>query len=963
MRPKKSTRKPLASRRRPKATFSTKSGNSIKVPTSLKDKFRANKDAKARRRAAYLSGLPKNRFKRILYRLHPKRMAAYWFSKRGALMALKVTGISILVVFIFVVGLFAYFRKDLPNITDISGDTMEGSITYYDRSGEHVLWQDYDAVKRIPVPTDNISPYVKQATIAIEDQNFYEHGAFDLGGITRAAFHNVFDRGGTLEGGSTITQQAVKLSQDWTEDRSIARKIKELILAVELEREYSKEDILTGYLNLAPYGTIQYGVEAAAQDYFHKSAKDLTLAESAMLAAIPKSPSLFSPYGPYYDPDDLVGRQQYILDQMVEQGMISQDEATKAKEVDIIAQVQPLSPKYQGIQAPYYTLAAKEQLNTQFGATTVQRGGWEVVTALDWDKQKLAEQQVSDGIAQVQRQGGDAAAFVAVDVETAQVVALVGGPDFNNEQYGQVNFARERIPPGSSFKPYDYASLIEHTDTASAGSVMYDIQGELPGYPCTNKQRPKDGGNCLWDYDFRYPGPTTLRYSLGASRNVPAVKSMLTVGVEETIQTAEGMGLTSGYNCYEDAELTVEGQCYASSAIGDGAYLKLDEHVNSFATFSRMGTALPHTYILQIKNAQGDTLYQWEKAKGEQAIRPDTAYIIANILSDPNASYMSTKIQDYNGWKFAVKTGTTNDNKDGLMMGFSGKYAAGVWVGYHNRQIEMSGFMENMTRPIWLGWMQGAHDGVEPKNWEQPSGVKQVDAYVQRSHVGSSTREPGPSQDLAPSWYKAPEGNNGGDRTIDIVSDKIATSCTPEAAKRQESGSNANKFSVDIFVGANSNRDETDDIHNCNDTKPSISLTAGSTCVVNTNCAVTVTVTRGTHSLSSDKFKGKVTLIIDGQEVEAREVGDSPTTLHFTQKFSSAGNKSIRATVSDSVLYQSEQSTTIKVTGNPSSGGGGGDDDDDSPTTFLVPNRNRSNSLQLTSNAGDVSRWSAQITA
>jgi membrane peptidoglycan carboxypeptidase len=958
VRPKKSTRKPLPARRRPnKAAFTTRSGNSIKLPSSLKDRFRANKDAKARRKAAYLSGLPKNRFKRMLYRMHPKRMAAYWFSKRGALMALKITGIGILVVFIFVVGLFAYFRKDLPNITDISGDTMGGNITYFDRSGEHVLWQDYDAVKRVPVPSDEISEYVKQATVAIEDQNFYEHGAFDLGGIARAVSHNVFNRGGTLEGGSTITQQTVKLSQDWTEDRTIGRKIKELILAVELEREYSKDDILTGYLNLAPYGTIQYGVEAAAQDYFHKSAKNLSLAESAFLAAIPKSPSLFSPYGPYYDPEDLIGRQQYILDRMAEQGMVTQEEADKAKKVNILAQVHPLSPKYQGIQAPYYTLAAKEQLNSQFGALTVQRGGWEVTTALDWDKQKLAEEQVANGIGQIQAQGGDTAAFAAVDVETAQVVALVGGPDFNNEQFGQVNYARERIPPGSSFKPYDYASLIEHTDTAGAGSVMYDIQGELPGYPCTNKQRPQNGGNCLWDYDFRYPGPTTLRYSLGASRNVPAVKSMLTVGVEKTIETAEKMGLTSGYNCYEDAELTVEGQCYASAAIGDGAYLKLDEHVNSFATFSRMGKTMPHTYILKIKNAQGDTLYEWEKPQGEQAIRADTAYIIANILSDPRASYMSTKIQDYNGWKFAVKTGTTNDNKDGLMMGFSGKYAAGVWVGYHNRQVEMSGFMESMTRPIWLGWMQAAHDGVDPVNWEKPSGVKEVDAYVQRSHVGTSTIEPGPSKDLAPSWYKDPEGDSGGNRTIDIVSKKLATSCTPDLARRDEGGANDNKFSVDIFVGTNSNTDDSDDVHDCNDTKPSISLTSGSTCQANTNCAITVTVTRGTHPLSSSEYPGKVTLYANGNNIGTREVSDSPSTIHFSQKFGSSGNRTIRAVVTDSVLYESEQSTTLKVTGGSSTPSTPDpEEDEDDELTILY----RENDI---SRSGINTRWTATTTA
>ena len=235
--------------------------------------------------------------------MQPKRVAQYWFSREGGIMALKIIGVSIVVGFFLTIGLFAYFRKDLPKIKDLSGDSLGGNITYYDRTGQTVLFNDYNSVKRIPVENKNISPYIKKATVAIEDKDFYKHGAFDVRGIMRAAYHDASGSSGSVQGGSTITQQLVKLNENWTDNRTVTRKVKELILAVELEREYSKDDVLTGYLNIAPYGGQEYGVESAARDYFQTSAKDLTLAQAAMLAAIPQAPSYYSPYaGNKYNP-------------------------------------------------------------------------------------------------------------------------------------------------------------------------------------------------------------------------------------------------------------------------------------------------------------------------------------------------------------------------------------------------------------------------------------------------------------------------------------------------------------------------------------------------------------------------------------------------------------------------------------------------------------------------------------
>jgi membrane peptidoglycan carboxypeptidase len=307
-------------------TFVTRSGKTIKVNRSLNERLKASREAKARRKAAYLSSLPAQPWKRLLYRMNPKRIAKYWFSREGALMALKITGVSFVVGFLLLVGVFAYFRKDLPKINDVNGSNFGGSITYYDRTGTVLLYQDYDAKKRVPVKDEQIAEVMKQATLAIEDRNFFEHGAFDTKGIARAALNEVKGGSGGRQGGSTITQQLVKLSEGWENERTVSRKIKELILAVELEREYSKKEILTGYLNMAPYGNVNYGVETAAQDYFGVSAKDLSLAQAAMLASIPKAPGSLSPFSSpefnkslgtnYFDKEWLIDRQHYILDVM-----------------------------------------------------------------------------------------------------------------------------------------------------------------------------------------------------------------------------------------------------------------------------------------------------------------------------------------------------------------------------------------------------------------------------------------------------------------------------------------------------------------------------------------------------------------------------------------------------------------------------------------------------------------------
>src|SRR6266404_541663 len=722
---------PRSSANRP---VTTRSGKVLKVNQSLGQRYVALRQAKALRKVNRLRGLPKSRIKRLAWRLHPRRLAAYWFSRDGGIMALKVAGIAIVAMFIVTLAVFAYYRKDLKDITDVSGSNLGGSISYYDRTGQVLLWQDYNAVKRVPVQSQDISPYIKEATVAVEDKNFYSERGFDIKAIVRAAYVDALHRGST-QGGSTITQQLVKLTQDFNQSRSLSLKLKELILAVELERTYSKDQILTDYLNVAPYGSVDYGVQTAASDYFHTDAKNLTLAQAAFLAAIPKSPSYYSKYSPYFDQNLFIARYDYVLDQMAAQNKI----------------------------------------------TTAQAD---------------AELTVQNNLPNVQRYGGDEEALVLEDVKTGQMKALVGGTDFNNPDHGELNYAHNvNISPGSSFKPYDYTTLIDNNTNVGAGSVLYDTVAPIPGYSCTNKALPKNGGNCLEDYDFRSPGPETLRYALGGSRNIPAVKAMLqavpndtstnrTASVNKVIHTADAlMSASDAYRCFSQgvdvsqAKASDETQCYGASAIGDGAYLHLHHHVNGVASLARMGSAIPSTYIMSIQNASGKTFYQFKQPKGTQVVRPDAAYIVDSMTSDPSASYLNSsyKWQHYHGWVNSVKTGTTNDSFDGLMMGWNTQYAVGSWVGYHTRNRALTTFMENLTIPLTRTMMEYALDNLHttPVNWTQPSDIQTLPAYVLHGKISANGEiVPSPSTDIYPSWFKQ-RAISSQNVTIDRVSGKI----------------------------------------------------------------------------------------------------------------------------------------------------------------------------------------------
>jgi penicillin-binding protein 1A len=881
----------------------------IKAKHSIGDKLKAKKDARSRKRAERLAKLPKNPFKRFLYYLHPGHFAQYWFSREGLVRSLKLIAICIVIFTLVLLGFFAYFRKDLPrNITDLKTCSHGASTLYYDRSGQTLLWSSSGDVECYPIPQDQISKNLQHAVIAMEDKDFYKHGGFSIAGIARSAINNA--RGESLQGGSTITQQFVKNSL-LSQDRNVIRKLKELILASELERSYSKDEILTAYLNEISFGSRYAGAEASAKGYFNKPAKDLTLDESAMLAAMIQAPTYYSPFGE--NTAELIGRRDYILDQMAKQGYITQAQASEAKKIDTLAKVVKSQPnKYANIQAPYFVTEVQKQLEQEYGATNARKAGFKVTTTLDLNLQKIAEDTVANTIPKLERIGGDNMAAVAEDVESGQVLALVGGRGFDYPGFGQVNFATTPRSPGSSFKPYDYASLMTQKKDWGAGSTLYDVKTNFaaPGFP---PWIPKD-------YDSRYPGAMSMRKALGGSRNIPAIKAMYMAGIQNTHDLAKKMGLKSGVSgCYEPGKEDCGD--ILSTAIGDGGQIKLTEHVNGFSTFARMGKYKPQTYILIVKDSKGKQIKEYKDEPGEQVLDEQVAYSINDILSDPKASYFGSSNRLKN-FRSAMKTGTTNNQENGWLMGYTPYLVFGMWSGDHENK-PLTTFTETALGSAWNQFMTKAHADKAKKDWTKPASMKQS---CLNTTTGYSTNSGGVC-DIFPSWYTPKYPANNLKATIDTVSGKLATECTPERAKQTITGGGIaselptsdplyNNWITPVKAqygqSGGSIPTDKDDIHSCDPSeKPSVVIAEPEKNADGTY-TVSATVTKGKYDLKS------VSINIDGTVPPGASFDITNTqTVSFKFTPTSTTSSTITADVIDSVLYDANATRTYNFAISP----------------------------------------------
>jgi len=599
--------------------------------------------------------------------------------------------------FIGMVGIFAYFAKDLPNPEQITERRMVESTKIYDRTGKILLYDVHGEEKRTVIPFEEIPQQAKDATLVIEDDNFYHHFGLDWKGILRAAWANF--RGQKIaQGGSTITQQFIK-NAILTPERTFTRKIKEAILAIEMEIKYSKDEIFDFYLNQVPYGSNAYGIEAAAQTFFNKNAKDLILAENALLAALPKAPSYYSPYGSHFD--ELKARQEYVLERMNKFGYITEEELNKAKEEEL-----EFSPVASGIKAPHFVMYVREYLEEKYGKEYMEKAGLKVYTTLDWELQQIAEETIVEGVKRnIKNFNAHNAALVSIDPKTGQVLAMMGSKNYWDEPYPEnckpgknclfepnVNVVIRSRQPGSSFKPFAYAAAFQKGFTPDA--MIFDLETEF-AVEGAESYKPQN-------YDGRFRGPVSFRQALAQSLNVPSVRVLYLAGVSKTINLAQDMGI----------ETLKDRSRFGLSLVLGGGEVKLLEISAAFSVFAAEGTKHPLTSILRIEDNNGETLEEY-KYESRKILEPQITRLISDLLSDEatRAPMFGSKSKLYLGERpVAAKTGTTQEYRDGWTIGYTPSLVAGVWAGNNDNTSMREGAGIYVAAPIWNEFMKKAYE-------------------------------------------------------------------------------------------------------------------------------------------------------------------------------------------------------------------------------------------------------------
>lgn len=642
--------------------------------------------------------------------------------KSRRLMAIaKLAFIGVIVLFALSFIIFPLFAFGLPSPDKIV--RQEGfSTKILDRNGE-VLYDIFAEQKRTPVPLDDVPLYLRQATIAIEDKNFYEHQGFDPFGMFRGLTRIVTR--GRAQGGSTLTQQLVK-NVLLSPERTIWRKIREFILAVQIEKKYTKDEILQMYLNEAPYGGTAWGVEVAAETYFGKNVRELDLVESAFLAGLPQRPSVYSPYSS--DPKAYLGRTEDVLRRLREDGYIN-------KELELIAMENLENLEFQergaNFKAPHFVQYVQKILSERYGERVVEQGGLRVTTTLDLELQEKAQEIVAEEIAKVEGYLVSNGASVAIDPQTGEILAMVGSRGFSDEEIdGQVNVTVALRQPGSAIKPVTYATALKEGFTPS--TLIMDVPTTFPGGVGQPDYKPVN-------YDGEYRGPIQMRYALGNSINVAAVKMLAKVGIKDTLQTAYDLGLSS----LEPSKETLS-RVGLSLTLGGGE-VRLVELTGAYAAFMNGGFRVDLTSILKVEDKDGKILEEAKPKKGKRVLSSEEAYLIADILSDNSARteiFGPNSLLNLSG--VAVKTGTTNDKRDNWTVGGNSQALVGVWVG-NNDNSPMLRVASGVTgaSPIWRETIVQALKGKPSTSFEAPSGI--VTASVDsvsgfRSHDGYPSR-------------------------------------------------------------------------------------------------------------------------------------------------------------------------------------------------------------------------------
>ncbi len=640
--------------------------------------------------------------------------SAGWFQDRLEWLKIRrnwmtVAGVVVGMILLLVLGTVAYAAATLPDPSKL--DLAGGTIVIRDRHNTPIEERNAQGARVNPVTLAQISPLLRKATIAVEDKNFYQHGGIDWARLVKAGIIDTIARR-PEQGASTIDEQLAKIAILQSPKKSLLVKLREAMVAVSLESRYKKDEILQLYLNTIFYGHHATGIEAASQVYFGKHASELNLAEASMLAGLPNAPS-------YYDPvlhkDRAKFRQAIVLDAMVRQNVISQAQADEAKDAPLTLVLN----ESRSSQAPHFVDFVFEQLETLYGPSVVSRGGFVVKTTLDLNLQKAAEHAVAVGQQKLGSLGADNGDFLAIDPKTGEILAMVGSADFfNNDIKGQFNVVTGLRQPGSSFKPYAYEQAFR-SHKLTMGNLLDDTSRHF-------------AGGQFHDFDFRDMGIITAHTALLLSRNIPALETMQTAGIDNVINLAHDMGITSNLK----SEVT--------TAIGSSEVRMLD-HAVGYGVFASGGTRHDPVSVLEIDDMQGKTLDKPNPPQGKHVLSPQEAYLITYILKDYSRAWNL-------GWNkpFAGKSGTTNDYHDAWMMAYAPNIVIGAWVGHTGPGDQnMHGVFGTMVgssvlRDFINNGLSQANFKVE--SFQRPSGLVDGAACQNNTNVAPSpSASPSPS--------------------------------------------------------------------------------------------------------------------------------------------------------------------------------------------------------------------------
>ena len=622
-----------------------------------------------------------------------------------------------LFLWLFVIGIimllsfFLYLQRTLPDPESIATRKVGESTKIYDRTGEVLLYDIHGEEKRTIIPWEQMPETIKEATLASEDSDFYNHKGLDLRGIARAFFKDIVNLG-VSQGGSTITQQLVKKAL-LGDERTISRKIKEAVLAIEIERKFTKDEIFWMYLNQIPYGSNAYGIESAAKEFFGKKASQLTIAEAATIASVTKAPSYYSPFGNHVP--ELLARKNSVLARMKTLGFISDTEYQAA-----LSQKLEFKTSDEDIQAPHFVIMVKEYLSSKYGEGAVENSGFKIITTLDSNLQTIAEEVISK-YAPINKDRYKAvnAALVAINPRNGDLLALVGSKDyFNVADEGNFNVAIANRQPGSAFKPFAYATAL--AKGYPDDTVVFDLKTEFnPNCePDSSQEKDENGVDCYHpqNYDGRYRGPVTFRQGLAQSLNVPSVKTLYLAGINDTIELAENMGITT----------LGDKSRFGLSLVLGGAEVKLVDLVSAYGVFANEGMRSPWSFIQRVESSNGQVLEE-KNNKPERVLDPQIARLINNMLSDNTArapvfGYSSSLY--FPGRDVAAKTGTTQENRDAWVVGYAPSLVAGVWTGNNkNESMTKEGAGISASGPMWHEFMVKALSTMPNEKFTNPDPV------------------------------------------------------------------------------------------------------------------------------------------------------------------------------------------------------------------------------------------------